>query len=388
MGKIAFIKGQGGIPVSLPGKDHVSSILMFSGTLPAGFADDNRIIKVSDIEQAKALGITSDAAAWEHKALHFHLKEAFRFNPGIEIYVGLFTAPVGAYDFAELKQMQQFAGGDIRQAAVYCPEKALAADEISALQTVATALEADDMPLSILYAANVASVAALTDLTSGGRQNVSVVIGQDGGETAMALYTEGSKSLTCLGLVLGMVSKARVHESISWVLEFPSGIDVPAFADGSLVRDTEKSVMFGSGSLDEKRFIFLRTHTGIAGSYINDSHNLDLLTSDYNYIERMRTMDKAIRNIRANLLPYLSGPVRIDPESGKLAPDTVVFLEKLAGRALEDMEKAGELSGYRVVVNPDQNVLSTSNIEFVIQNVPNGISRNMTVKIGYTTKLS
>lgn len=372
MGSITFTKTQGSIPVQMPNQDHVSGIMIYCDTLPAGFGTDH-MKKVASIDEAEDLGITSDAVTVDHKVLHYHISEVFRINPGCELYIGIFDVPEETYDFAELKELQEFAGGDIRQAAVYCHQKSLAATELGALQTVATVLEAQHMPLSILYGADVASLASLTDMTSGGRCNVSVVIGEDVGTTVAALATALSKSITCIGTVLGAVSLSKVSESIAWVQKFPMGIDNPGFADGSTYESVSESTKFGSGSLDEKRFIFLRKHTGVAGCYLNDSHNLDLITSDYNYIERVRTIDKAIRGIRANVLPYLSGPVKLDPDTGKLAPDYVAFLEVTANRALENMAKNDELSGYKVSIDPEQNVLSTSTVEFVVQKVPVGV---------------
>ena len=393
MGKITFTKGQGGIPVTLPGKDHVSGFVYYTDTLPTadsgvtGFAADNRIIKVSSLTEVKALGITSDAADVSTKVLWLHLSEVFRINPGAEVYVGLYETVAENNDYDEVQAMQQKAGGDMRQVAVYDPTTDLVAASLTALQTIATTLEAEEMPLSILYAANVASLASLTDMSSGGRANVSVVIGEDAGAAVAAIRTALVKSVSCIGTVLGMTSLAQVHESIGWVQKFPAGIDVPGFVDGTKISDTANSVMFGSGSLDEKRFIFLRTYTGISGSYLNDSHNLDLPTSDYNYIERVRTIDKAIRGIRANLTPQLSGPVRVDAQSGKLAPDAVAYLEILANRALEQMERRGELSGYKALIDPNQDILGTSTVEVVIKQVPVGVSRIFNVKIGYTTKI-
>ena len=58
-------------------------------------------------------------------------------------------------------------------------------------------------------------------------------------------------------------------------------------------------------------------------------------------------------------------------------------MQTTAQKALEDMEKAGELSGYVVEIDPDQNVLSTSEIEFVIRPVGVGVVRRFKVKIGF-----
>ena len=68
----------------------------------------------------------------------------------------------------------------MRQIAVYCGDKVLAAAEVIALQGIATTLESQDMPLSIIYQAKVADVSSVADMSAIGRRNVSVIIGQDG----------------------------------------------------------------------------------------------------------------------------------------------------------------------------------------------------------------
>jgi hypothetical protein len=391
MNKLIFNKGQGGVPKTLPGQDHISALLMYmsDSNSPAGFSPTQRIQGVSSLERAESLGITADASNWYVKTLHYHISEALRINPGMTLFVGLFNPP-GTYNFREVKQMQSFASGRLRQIAVYAPEKTVAAADVSALQAIALELETEYTPLSILYAGNVYAVDTLLPLTLAGpgSYNVSVVIAQDGDPESVGakLYAEAGKksSVTALGLALGALSKAAVHESIAWIQKFPSGIHIPAFADGTLVRDRDKSMI---ESLDEKRYLFLLTYPGLAGSFWNDSHTMDEPTSDYAYIENVRTIDKAIRGIRTYLLPYLSGPIYVNVETGQLRPDTITFLELLAGRQLEDMERAGELSGYRVEIDPDQNVLTTSTVEFVIKKVGVGVMRTINVKIGYTTEL-
>ena len=400
--KISFLRENGGIPKSLAGEDHYSGFLMYLKGLPTaqegvtgGFSEDNRIVAISTIESAEKFGITSDSDNWSIKVLHYHLSECFRINPKIALWVGLFEEPETEadaepkpedYTFNEVKKLQNYAEGKIRQMAVFTPNLALSSASITALQGVADTLTEEDTPLSILYGAKVTDCASLEDMT-GSAKNVSVVIGQDGEGVAKSLFDEKAEgaSVTVLGLVLGMVSAASVHESIAWVQKFPAGISVPAFADGKLVKETDRAQI---DSLDGKHFLFLIKHGGLSGSYMNDSYTLDEKTSDYNTIESVRTMDKAVRGIRTYLLPHLSRPLYVDAETGKLSADMIAFLQTTAGRQLEDMERAGELSGYVVEVDPDQNVLATSQVEFVIKNVPVGVMRNVIVKIGFTTKLN
>jgi len=393
LNNITILRQNGGVPATLPGEDHYSGLLVFlaPADMPTaaagvtGFGETNRIIQISTIEYAESLGIKPDSEKWILKALHYHLSEAFRINPAVMLWVGLFDKPTGNYDFAEIKTMQNFAEGKIRQMVIYAPENLLTAGGLTAIQGVATNLEANDMPLSVGYVPKIGALTSLPSLAAIGLKNVSVVIGQAGTGVAKELFDTGEgKCVGLAGNILGMISKMAVHESIAWVARCPSGVDTPAFSDGTLVKNIDIGVV---NTLNDKRYIFLRTFGGLQGSFYNDSHTMDELTSDYNAIERVRTMDKACRGIRTYLLPHLSSPLYVDPQSGKLAQGTVAFLTSVANRQLEAMEKAGELSGYVVEIDPDQNVLASSEVEFVIKKVPVGVMRKIKIKIGFTTKL-
>lgn len=259
---------------------------------------------------------------------------------------------------------------------------------VNSLQSVATTLEMQNKPLSILYAPKVPDVTSLESFAKAGRKNVSVVIAQDGEGTAAALYKDAANaakaSVSALGDLLGAVSKAKVHQSVAWVEQFPTNIAVAAFGDGTRYRDLDTATI---EELDADRFIFCRTYDGFAGTFFNDNHTLDLPTSDYAYISDVRTMDKAVRGIRSYLLPKLGRPMKVDASSGKLERTTVEHLITTGNKALEDMERDGELSGYRFDIDPDQNILSTSRVRGVIKNVPVGVMRNLDLEIGYASSI-
>lgn len=389
MNNIKITRENGNIPKSLKGTDHISGFLYYLGTdeYPSGFTTDH-IHLISSIESAEALGIVSTSEVWNIQNLHYQLSEVFRVNAGVSLYVGLFKKAASTPTFTEVKQMQNFANGEIKQLAVWNGSAPVLANDMATLQGVAAKLETESTPLSILYAPKCVTPASMpSDLIGSKKKNVSVVIGQDGDGIAHKLFKDSKaagSSVSCIGLILGLVSKAKVHESIAWVGKFPTGINKPAFGDGTMVRSLDQSIL---DSLDSHRYIFLRTFPGINGSFVNDSHNLDEKTSDYSQIELVRTMDKAVRGIRIYLLPELGRPLDVDPETGQLASTTVKHLENVASKQLEDMENAGELSGYSVSIDPNQNVLTTSTIEFVIKNVAKGVMRNGEVKIGYSTSI-
>ena len=385
-----IIRQNGNVPTPSQGEGHKSGFRAF---LPASEVPESfkagRVQPLSTIEAAEAAGITADAECWGVRVLHYHLSEIYRLNPAVILYVGIFDKPEAAYTFAEVKTMQNYAGGKIRQLAVWAGDVELAAEDLAKIQGKAGELENECSELVVLYAPKVSSVRNLPDNTAGENKcRVSVVIGQAGSGDGADLYedkaNEDKASVSGLGIVLGLLSRAKVHQCIAWVKEFPTGVSVPAFGDGTKLRDLDRGII---DKLDKGRYLFFVTQPGQAGSYMNDSHNMDSSTSDYASIESVRTMDKAVRGIRSYLIPELGGNVYVDPTTGKLASYTVKHLETVAGHALEDMERAGELSGYAVEIDPEQDVASSGTVEIVIKNVASPVMRHVKVKIGFAKQV-
>lgn len=377
----------GNVPKTLPGEDHITGLVFYmaAGDIPDAFRTE-RVQALSTIDAAEAAGITADAASWAVKVLHYHLSELYRLNPAVSLYVGIFEKPQEAQTFAELKTVQNYAAGRIRQIGVWCGDTPLSAEALTTLQGIGDALADEEAELSIVYAPKVSSVKQqAVNLAGANQSRVSVVIGQTGSGTGAELYKDkgnaAKASVSGLGVVLGLLSRAKVHQCIAWIKEFPTGVSLPAFGDGTLVRDVDKALI---ETLDTTgRYLFFVTHTGQAGSYMNDSHTMDSGISDYAAIESVRTMDKAVRGIRTYVKPELGGNVYVDPTTGQLASYTVAHLETVANQALEAMERDGELSGYNVEVDPAQDVASTGLVEFVIKNVAVPVMRHVRIKIGF-----
>lgn len=385
---LTIVRQNGNVPKSQNGQDHVSGFVAYllEADIPAAFKTEP-VQAVSTIDKAEELGITADATAWSVKMLHYQLEEVFRINPSITLYVGLFSKPE-SMTFQELKTVQNYAEGAIRQMAIWNGDTAPTADNIVKLEAVADSLDTENAPLSTLYAPLVSNYKNLPNNLATNNLRVSVVIAQAGSGTGAELYkskdNKTKATVSAIGVALGTLSKAAVHQCIAWVKNFPSGISMPALGDGTLVRTIDKGEL---EKLDANRYLFLNNVVGVAGSYWNDSHTMDSPTSDYAAIESVRTMDKAVRGIRTYLTPELGGNVYIDPDTGKLQSYTVSHLETTANIPLEEMEKAGELSGYKAEIDAEQDVLSTSTIEVTIKNVPVGVVRKFKVKIGFVKSL-
>lgn len=321
--------------------------------------------------------------------LHYHVEEYFRLQPKGELYIGLYAEESSTYTFDALETLQNYAEGNIRQVGVYQKNVAFATSQCTQLQTHATALEAIYKPLQIIYNAEIsgtANVSSLTTLTGLTANAVSVVIGQDGANVGADYFKALGKSVGMVGAVLGAVSLAAVNENIGWVQKFLASateLDTIAFSNGQLYTAVAESLLT---TLDTYHYIFLRKLVGLTGSYFSFSHTAIAGTSDYSTIELNRVYNKITRNVRTALLPQLNSPLKVNAD-GTLTNATIGYFETLANRPLEDMESAGELSAHKIIIDPAQDVLSTSTIELTLQNVPVGVAKIINVNVGFVTSV-
>ena len=52
------------------------------------------------------------------------------------------------------------------------------------------------------------------------------------------------------------------------------------------------------------------------------------------------------------------------------------------------MQRRGEVSSFQTLIDPEQDVLSTSKLAITIKIVPVGVARNIVVNIGFAVNLS
>lgn len=390
MNGVKFIRENGGLARRLPGSDYISGLIVYGEKA----IEKALILSVDELE-------TMGVNAQENPVLFYHVSEFFRINAGAKLYIQ--TLLESDDDFADVKSLQNFADGTIRQLAVCDFKRPMTAlvTAVAQLNAIAVELSAFNTPLSILLSPKVTTedMTSLVDLHALKAERVAVVIGQDGAGFGNELATK-NLSIGCVGAALGAISKANVHESIAWVekqdlvsIAYPKTLtasdssarelDKIAFADGSLLsKYTSQQIQ----AINDKGYLFLIKHTGIVGTYFNDSYTATSLEDDFAYIENNRTVDKAIREINRVLLPRISGPAYIDPDTGLLAAATTNALEALCDEVLDQMARDGEVSGFDVQIDPNQKVLRNSKLEVVLKIIPVGTLREIRVKIGLTLK--
>jgi Protein of unknown function (DUF2586) len=331
-------------------------------------------------------GVASKQAVW-----HYHISEFFRANQSGQLWVGFYPVP-STYTFSEITLLQTAAAGDIRQIGIYKDGAAYNATDLTTIDSeIKTNNDATHKPLSALYAADLHSVSDITtiaDLSLLSANKCSSIIGQDGAGYGAFLYKTTGKSITHLGIALGMLSKSAVSEDFGEPSKFniSDGIEnaVPAFANGKLLSDPS----FTSNSLDvidSKRHIFGQMYVGIAGTFFNENHCAITTASDYAFINDNRVIDKAIRGVYAALIPYLKAKL-LKNADGTLAATTISFFQTVALKPLFQMARdqdLGEVTKDDVYINPSQNVTATNTLIINIKLNENGIARNIQIPISF-----
>ena len=331
-------------------------------------------------------GVASLQATW-----YYHISEFFRISPKGFLWLNFQAVPT-TYTYTEVEDFQLFTGGAMRQLGIFVDSKALAVSDTTAIQGICNLLDAQKMPLSVIYAGNIQAVTnilTLTDLAQYSNNKVSIVVGQDGAGQGNAIWYATGKSVTTLGATLGAVSLASVSTNIGWVAQFDmsNGIELDTIAFANGVKFSDASVTSTLlDVIDLKRYIFLRKFPNKSGSFHNDSHTAITPSSDYAYIENNRTIDKAIRGVDEALTPSLNSPLLLNA-NGTLANSTVAFLTGQATVITDEMVRSGEASAIGVTIDPNQNVASTSKVVVAIDIVPIGVARNIVVNIGFKTSL-
>ena len=371
---VVINKLSGGLGRRNPEQDMVSGLL-FDGE-PTDKFDLAKVERLASLEDAEALGITADYDV-EGQSAYYQIQQFFRMNPSGDLYIMGTTATSYENVVAKAMDMQEKANGNIRQIAIiYSGEttfpQTLAA--VSKAQQQAALAYTDYMPFEVILEGKGFNVADAISLAGLNAENVSVVVAMD------VQKAEKYPNSAAVGLALGAISKAKVSENIAWIEKF--NLTGEGFAKAGFVGGEEVKTLGTLSDLNEKRYIFARTHTGLAGVYFNDSSTCTTGTSDFAYVENNRTINKATRLLRTALLPKLASPVLVDID-GKLPQSVSKSFEGLCRSALEAMVANQEVSDFDVYVDPKQNILATSELKVKAEITPIGTARKIMVDLGF-----
>lgn len=323
--------------------------------------------------------------------LYYHISEFFRIQPKGKLYVGIYaTADVSTW--ASITLMQNYAQGSIKQMGIYQKGTAFATSQVNGIQTVLTTLEGLHKPMVVWYAAEISGTADLTSMSTNlhtlSDPQVAVTIGQDGANKGFKIFKATGKSITNLGEVLGATALASVAESIAWLGKFQVAseeLDTVAFANGQLFTTLSDGTIT---NLDTLGFCFLRKVPDLeGGTYHNRPYTCISLSNDFCFIHPNRTIYKAMKLVRTIILPETGRPIKVNAD-GTLTEDILGYFKGLVKQALDVMVRDGELSNYQPIIDPAQDVLSTSELVITIELQPIGTADFIRIPIGFTNILT
>lgn len=423
---VVINKLSGGLGRRTPEQDMVSGLL-FDGVATTKLAL-NKIERLVSVEDAEALGITADYDV-NGQSAYYQIQQFFRMNPSGDLYIMASTGSSYAEIAGKAMDMQEKANGNIRQMAIIYSGATTFAQTKTAVETAQTQAGLaykDYMPFEVILEGKGFDADTATSLAEFNAENVSVVVAMDvekaleqklvreddntvynlaPGEKVARIedtnvfnvrtkdgykeedgafleftFREVYKNTAAVGLALGAVSRAKVSENIAWIEKF--NLTGEGFSKAGFIGGQEIKTLGTLSELNDSRFIFAKTHTGLAGVYFNDSHTCTTGTSDFAYVENNRTINKATRLLRTALLPKLASPVLVDID-GKLPQSVSKSFEGLCRSALEGMVANQEVSDFDVYVDPKQNILATSELKVKAEITPIGTARKITVDLGF-----
>jgi len=388
MNEVIIEKVNGGLGRRNPSGDMISG-LVANGVAVVGGVQLDTTYHLKSVKDAVNLGITESYDTTKKVLVYEHINEFFRLNPSGDLYILLASQTVTYVDLVDklktyANKLLVEAEGKIKQLAVAYNPATSVTGTTELLAAIPKAQElADDSftkhrPVQILLEGKGYDVASPIDFRALNAKNVSVMVGQSLSiANAMAEYN----TYAAVGTLLGVVSRCAVNENIAWVGRH-NVYGGSILAPGISLTPYDSIPDGTKDTVNDKGAIFFRTHVGRAGIYFNDSHTCAIATSDFAYIENNRTIDKAVRAIREVILPRLNSTVLVDA-NGKLSPEVVKSYQSLGRRALELMLKQEEVSAFDVFVDPNQNIISSSELKIEFTLTPTGTTRQIKATVGF-----
>lgn len=418
MARIEIIKGNGGLGRQAPSEDNWSGLVM-NGIAVSGGAQLNAVYELNHINDAEVLGLTRAYDISEKVLVWHRIERFFRLAPDAKLFIMLVSQATTLTQMADKTTANGLAkllrdpkaAGKIKQAAIarnpatgYIPANGntsfdgdvltdtagVYSGAIVKLQQLAEEEEELFRPAVLMvegrgYNGTTGDAVNLHTLTYG---QVATTIAQDADVAAIDTLFANYASVETL---LALTARRAVNECVGYVADGniqdeADGVFVrPAISSGTLLSALPQS---DRDTLDAKGYILPVIYSGYAGVYLNDSYTCIALTDDYFSIENNRTMNKAIRLAYLALVPQINKTVLVDGETGKLTVGECKYFESLANAALDTMLRAQEISAYDTFCDPEQNILSTSELQLALELVPTGVARKIKARIRFKNPFS
>ncbi|MDY3352302.1 DUF2586 family protein [Riemerella anatipestifer] len=406
--KLIVKKLNGGLGRRSPNADMVTGVVM--NALATSQMELNKIYELRSVEDVEALGLSAEYDDTNNVLVYHRLKRLFLRNPSIIVFFMPVAQEVTLTQMADksenylAKLLRQQSGAIVQCIIARNPDNdyeatilnGLDKDSLDAIYKAQALMDAEfekDRYAEVFvegrnFTGTATGVANLRGLLQK-CPDVSVVIGAD---YKISSKKEAYKYYAAVEDFAGMVSKAAVSQNAGELIEAFNLTDVnedafivAGLSSGLPISDYNDTDL---DTLNDKGYIYAVPVSGMAGFWFNDTPTCTVIADDYAYVENNRTIKKAIKLARLALLPRVKGRLYVDDQTGFMKPEVIKELETIAKTALNPMLQDGDISGgVDAYINPEQNILATSEFEVLLTFVPVAIGRKITLKVGFKNPL-
>jgi hypothetical protein len=332
---------------------------------------------------------------------NYQIAEFFRANPLGILYFSLrldaianATSAFNSQMISDISIVANAWGGKARQIAIWAGARVFDSTMLTAMKSAKVTLFNNYIPAEIsLTADNTATALGaqfnLRTLTADG---CTFIASQSTSGVGFMLSRTQQQVISCLGLNLGILSECSPSQSYAEVGAFSlsDGVECEtvSFLDGTDFTAISTSL---ANQLHDYGFVFMKKFANFTGTYFNSDNCAISEASDYAYVVTNRTINKAVRNVYASILPLLNSRVTLNSD-GTLSEQAIASFSSQAGYPLTQMFIDGDLSqdpsvNGGITVSRTEVVSSTSNIPITIRLIPIGIARQITITIGFVKSI-
>lgn len=389
MGSVNITLANGQLGGTLQTNDGITGMVLTGISESGGYTAGTPILVTSLTDVANA-GITATHNAFAIKQLKEFYSQA---GAGAQLYLMLVPSTMTVAQMADntnangAKKLLDYAAGKIKVLGLLTDDAAIAA--LAGTITVTNGLNADvytaasnmqvmaeayfnaEKPFRAIVGGSSYSgtAASLTDETSGTSNN----------RTAILIGDTVSGASACLGLLLGVISSIPVQRKISRVR---SG----ALTNTAAYVGTSTVEAAGAGTLAiiaSKGFITFITYPNVSGYFFSGDPMLTATTDDYCMLARGRVIDKA------HILAYTTFVQEVDDEvpvntDGTLDAGFCKWLsQQIVNQVNNTMTANREISAVSCFIDPNQNILSTNELNVVLKITPVGYATDIEISLGF-----
>jgi len=386
----------GGLQSTVGTDDQVAGLILMSTAAPVGlaFLAPKQIFSVAD---AVALGITAAYDTAQTTNCYKQISDFYaQAGSGRELWIMIMlntTLMTTALDVASTTMAYALingAGGRIKVLGIsrkpnsgYTPASYVGQLDVDVSNAQIKAQALGDFfagvykPFRVLIDGRdfQGTLASLTNQRASTYNRVSIVLGADTVSTKESM----------VGRALGRLAKLPVQRNIGRVKDGDIGVSAAFFNGPTLLTDIKDIAAASIDAVNDLGYIFPRKIQGLNGYFFNDDPTCVPLTDDFCQLGRGRIIDKASLVAYTTYVNELLDDLDVDA-TGKIAPGVAKYYQGRLETALRNALLGGiygaEVSSVKVVVDPNQNIITTNKVVVNVFIQPKAYSKTIQVNLG------